>query len=221
MTAEGQQVGSEERAASRSPDRAGAVEHLTAAECWSLLEGCDLGRLAVVGGDGTPELFPVNYTAHEGSLFFRTARDSKLLHIAHHPSVAFEIDGETDGRYWSVVAKGAAERVTSDALIRDSGVQRLASLSPTVKHFVVRIGVHAITGRRFAAVRRHADPLQAFEGDAGASAGPEADARSRSQRPEPIPHRRPTADSAQSSGASRSEDRETPLGSGAPDQPQL
>ncbi|MFH8249092.1 pyridoxamine 5'-phosphate oxidase family protein [Microbacterium sp. B2969] len=171
------------------------VEHLSAADCWSFLQENELGRLAVVRDDGTPDIFPVNYVAHEGSLYIRTARDSKLLHIAHHPVAAFEIDGETEGRYWSVVVRGPAERVTSDAEIRASGVTELGSWSPTTKHFVVKVTAHTITGRRF--VRRGArrEALQAFEADA-AIAAPESEPRSRAQRPEPIPHRSPSHDPA-------------------------
>ena len=65
------------------------VERLPTSECWTLLQEARLGRLAVIHADGAPDVFPVNFMTHEGSLFVRTARDAKLLHIAQHPLVAF------------------------------------------------------------------------------------------------------------------------------------
>ncbi|TDN91936.1 pyridoxamine 5'-phosphate oxidase family protein [Microbacterium sp. BK668] len=171
--------------------RAG-VEHLDAAECWSMLQSTELGRLALVREDGAPDIFPVNYVAHEGSLYVRTARDSKLLHIAHHPVAAFEIDGETAEARWSVVVRGPAARVTSDAEIRASGVQRLSSWSPTKKHFVIRVTAHAVTGRRFARSPGRSEPLRPFAADASAPPTDGGDHRSRATRPEPIPHQSPS-----------------------------
>jgi nitroimidazol reductase NimA-like FMN-containing flavoprotein (pyridoxamine 5'-phosphate oxidase superfamily) len=169
------------------------VDHLDAAQCWMRLQQTALGRLAVVREDGTPDVFPVNYVAHEGSLYVRTARDSKLLHIAHHPAVAFEIDGDNEDERWSVVARGPAERVTSDAEIRASGIERLSSWSPTAQHFVIRITAHTVTGRRFAKTEGRADPVQPFAADASSPA-PLEEPPSRAQRPEPIPHHTPRAE---------------------------
>lgn len=169
------------------------IERLEASECWSLLQATALGRLAVVREDGTPDVFPVNYVAHEGSLYIRTARDSKLLHIAHHPVAAFEIDGGAEGVHWSVVVRGPAGRVTSDAEIRASGVETLASWSPTKKHFVIRIAAHTVTGRRFAKSSRPADSVQPFDGDAATSPSAPNEQRSRAERPQRIPHQSPHA----------------------------
>lgn len=174
-------------------DPQGEVEHLPTAECWELLEGSALGRLALVRVDGGPDIFPVNYLTHEGSLYIRTARDSKLLHIAHHPVAALEIDGETTGSWWSVVVRGPIDRVTSDAEIRESGVRRLRSWSPTHKLFAIRLTAHTVTGRRFAKDAGHAGPAQAFEASSHlpASESPHPDPH-RAARPTPIPHREPT-----------------------------
>ena len=171
--------------------RAAEVERLDAATCWSYVQGARLGRLAVVNADGSPDIFPVNHLAHEGSIFFRTARDSKLLHIAHHPLVAFEVDGESDEHYWSVVIRGRAERVTRDDEIRDSGVRALVSWSPTAKFFVVRVTAATITGRRFPVHAGHSGRLVAFEGDATLPMGSDAVPSARGDRPEPIPHFEP------------------------------
>jgi hypothetical protein len=173
---------------SMSSTQDGQVERLSTAECWALLQETQLGRLAVVNVDGTPDIFPVNYIPHEGSLFIRTARDAKLAHIAHHPAVAFEVDGETDASHWSVVVRGEAERVTRDDVIRKSGVRGLASWSPTAKHFVIKVAAHTVTGRRFGKDGGHIDVLVPFEGpDSLTSQSPPRGAE-RARRPQPIPH---------------------------------
>lgn len=169
--------------------RRAAVERLPASLCWEYLQEAKMGRLAVINADGAPDIFPVNHLAHEGSLFIRTARDAKLLHIAQHPLVAFEVDGATAGEeYWSVVVRGRAERVTRDEEIRDSGIRNLASSSPTAKFFVIRVVANAVTGRRFPLHAERTDPLMAFEGNAAPPDPPEQPQQPRAERPAPIPH---------------------------------
>lgn len=133
---------------------------LTASACWELLESTALGRLALNDVEGRPDIFPVNFTAHQGSLYLRTARDAKLLHIAHHPTVAFEIDGNDGGEWWSVVVRGRAERVTREDDIRESGVRALPTWSPHPKHYVVRITAETVTGRRFPAGVEMSEPFR-------------------------------------------------------------
>jgi nitroimidazol reductase NimA-like FMN-containing flavoprotein (pyridoxamine 5'-phosphate oxidase superfamily) len=173
---------------SSGSERAAKVERLPASTCWALLQEARLGRLAVDNADGSPDIFPVNYVAHEGAVFIRTARDAKLLHIAQHPMVAFEVDGEDDDTVWSVVIRGRAERVTSDAEIRDSGVRGLESMSPTTKSFVMKVVANSVTGRRFPAHAGRTDPLVAFQGDATLPGPDGAPPPPRGQRPAPIPH---------------------------------
>jgi nitroimidazol reductase NimA-like FMN-containing flavoprotein (pyridoxamine 5'-phosphate oxidase superfamily) len=163
------------------------VERLSASECWEYLEQADFGRLAVIHVDGAPDVFPVNHLAHEGALFIRTARDAKLLHIAAHPLVAYEVDSVTEDQAWSVVVRGRAERVMRDDEIRDSGVRALESWTPTAKFFAVKVTASAVTGRRFPR-DAHADRLIAFEQDAVAAPEPPAPHVSRGDRPAPIPH---------------------------------
>ncbi|WP_109211894.1 MULTISPECIES: pyridoxamine 5'-phosphate oxidase family protein [Microbacterium] len=173
---------------SPAADRTPGVERLSTSTCWEYVQEAQLGRLAVINADGAPDIFPVNHLAHGGALFIRTARDPKLMHIAHHPMVAFEVDGRRDDFYWSVVIRGNAERATREDELRDSGVRNLASWSPTMKLFAIKIIAHSVTGRRFPADLAHADRLIAFEGDAAPSAPQEPSSRIRGERPAPIPH---------------------------------
>lgn len=130
------------------------IEHLATAECWSLVEGRSFGRLALEGLDGIPEIFPLNYTVHDGSIYIRSAPGSKLMAIAVHPVAAFEIDGEDDGFHWSVVLRGAARRLAFDKEILESGVKALASASPTAKYNYICVTPSSVSGRRFAADSR-------------------------------------------------------------------
>jgi len=165
------------------------------------------GRRRIVA-DGAPDVFPVNFMTHEGSLFVRTARDAKLLHIAQHPLVAFEVDGETADSRWSVVVRGSAARVTSDAEIRRSGVRELSSWSPTTKLFAIKITANTVTGRRFPKQPGRADRLIAFEGRVQADAPPEPPHRSRGEPPQAIPHRGPRPDPAAHPGEAGSAQRD-------------
>jgi hypothetical protein len=172
-------------------DRAGTrgIEKLETAECWRLLETNSFGRLAVINADGTPDIFPVNYVPHEGSIYVRTARDAKLLHIAQHPAVAFEVDDHDEHVRWSVVVRGDAERVTREDEIRTSGVMSLASWSPAPKFFVIRIAGRAVTGRRFPKTDGRVDHPRPFESHAAVEEPDDHD--DATTRPEPIPHHHP------------------------------
>ncbi len=82
---------------------------LTDLECWELLAARHFGRLAYHLIDEV-HLVPINYLAEpdRSRLLFRTAQGSKLLGVAMHHDVAFEIDHVGDNSAWSVVARGRA-----------------------------------------------------------------------------------------------------------------
>ncbi|HEX5858710.1 MAG TPA: pyridoxamine 5'-phosphate oxidase family protein [Microbacterium sp.] len=182
-----------------------AVELLGTSECWRLLESVSLGRLAVTALDGAPDVFPLNYTVHNGSLYARSAHGAKVFDIATRPVAALEIDGEDEASYWSVVVRGTAARVAHDAEIRDSGVLRLGSANPASKPHVIRLTPTAVTGRRF---RKgpHNDEQPPPAGGAGSPQGsggaappataPTESSRSRAERPQPIPHFAPDKEDA-------------------------
>lgn len=135
--------------------------HLTTAECWELLEHETLGRLALIGRDNVPDVFPVNYVSHEGAIYMRTAHDSKLVRIAEHPVAGFEVDSGEGDELWSVVVRGSIARLTDEAEIERVGVNKLSSWSPRHKPFVLKLTGHVVTGRKFAKTdgRREPRPL--------------------------------------------------------------
>ncbi|MFH8250218.1 pyridoxamine 5'-phosphate oxidase family protein [Microbacterium sp. B2969] len=185
-----------------------AVTQLTTAECWRLLEDSRLGRLAVTDSRSAPDLFPVNFTTHEGVIYVRTAQGTKLSRILAHPATALEIDGEDAETQWSVVVRGWAHRVVDGEEFEASGAGVLVSWSPGQKPYAVKITPHTVSGRRFRRsdspgsserVRPQADLGGAHPtGDNSATvrrAIDDADAQNsrprRGSRPEPIPHLRP------------------------------
>jgi hypothetical protein len=170
---------------------AGGIEHLSTAECWRLLERSALGRLAVEGRGGVPDVFPVNFTVHSGSIYLRSAPGSKLMDIAARPAVAFEIDGEDPLFHWSVVTKGTARRLDSDAEIHESGVDALVSASPTSKHNFICITPSSVTGRRF---RKDAAK------ESSAPAASTSTGAHEPERPPEDPRQRPGSESAQEGG---------------------
>jgi nitroimidazol reductase NimA-like FMN-containing flavoprotein (pyridoxamine 5'-phosphate oxidase superfamily) len=139
-----------------SDGRAGeaAVVELDESECLRLVAAHEVGRIAYAGRFG-PTVLPVNYRLYEGSIVFRTGRDSPMdedlrTGIANAEyKIAFEID-ELDPATqegWSVLVQGSAHHVTSDeerAAVAGSGVTPWAS-GPREQY--IRILPTRITGR--------------------------------------------------------------------------
>lgn len=125
--------------------------HLDTAECWHLLEGQDVGRLVVAGTDDSPQIFPVNYAAHEGAIYIRTASDLKLISIESRTGVlgAFEVDGGGADERWSVIVRGPVAHLRDEVEIERSGVRRVSTWSPRFKPHVVKLTAQTVTGRRF------------------------------------------------------------------------
>ena len=136
------------------------IEELSPADCWALLRGTGLGRLATAV-DGFADIFPVNYFVYEDSILFRTAPGSKLVNIALNPAVAFEVDGVDTRWHWSVVIHGKAQQLLSQSDVLESGVMELVSWSPTAKHDYVRIAPDDVNGRR---IDRHSFPRASLWG---------------------------------------------------------
>jgi nitroimidazol reductase NimA-like FMN-containing flavoprotein (pyridoxamine 5'-phosphate oxidase superfamily) len=95
------------------------------------------------------DIFPVNFTVKDHTIFLRSAPGSKLKDVTSHPLVAFETDGRHRRSHWSVVVKGRAERMSIDAEIEESGVLDVQTLTPSDKWNYVRITPTSVTGRSF------------------------------------------------------------------------
>ena len=123
-------------------------------ECWDLLRGVSVGRMAVWDTDH-PDIFPINYTVDHGTLVFRTGEGTKLSAVRGGHPVALEADGvdpET-GIAWSVVVKGPASVLSSTEDLLDSFSLRLFPWQTGPKENFVRISPTSVTGRRFHVTR--------------------------------------------------------------------
>lgn len=123
------------------------VEHLAKAQCWELLNGQVIGRLGVVYA-GHPEIFPVNYAVHNGSVVFRTAAGTKLAGAVHAAQVVFEIDGYDPRaeQAWSVVLRGSAQEIAFPAELQSLPLQPWQA---GTKDHLIRINTLSLSGRRF------------------------------------------------------------------------
>jgi nitroimidazol reductase NimA-like FMN-containing flavoprotein (pyridoxamine 5'-phosphate oxidase superfamily) len=131
------------------------MEILDADQCWALLSGAGLGRLAVSVA-GYPDIFPVNYVVSDEKIVFRTAEGSKLASVAVNEAVAFEIDGfEADeNRVWSVVAQGHSHIISNDDEAARLEALPLVPWNLAEKVHFVQIEVGHLSGRRFLAEGR-------------------------------------------------------------------
>ena len=117
-------------------------------ESWKLLENCQHGRLAVSVAN-EPDIFPINFVAHEGKLLMRTNPGTKLAELTINDKVAFEADGITSDEAWSVVVKGTARVLESQTEIDAADKLPLQPWIPTRKYTYVEITPQEVHGRHF------------------------------------------------------------------------
>jgi nitroimidazol reductase NimA-like FMN-containing flavoprotein (pyridoxamine 5'-phosphate oxidase superfamily) len=118
-------------------------------DCWALLRGVSVGRLAV-WADDHPDIFPINYTVDHATVVFRTGDGTKLAAACASP-VAMEADGvDADtGMAWSVVVKGAAAAISSTEEVLGTFSLMLFPWESGHKDAFIRISPTSVTGRRF------------------------------------------------------------------------
>lgn len=140
------------------------AEELPVHECWAMLRGVSVGRLALWVTDH-PDIFPINYTVDHGSLVFRTGQGTKLAAALGETPVAMEADGvdAISGVAWSVVVKGNAALIDSTEDVLDSFSLMLFPWQAGRKDTFVRITPTLITGRKF----KVAAPAQWWSSQAG------------------------------------------------------
>ncbi|MFF8293390.1 helix-turn-helix domain-containing protein [Streptomyces sp. NPDC016309] len=118
-------------------------------ECWELLGGNGVGRVAVTTEDG-PAVLPVNYLALDGRIAYRTAPDAAPAKAAGHEA-AFEVDRIDDAfsRGWSVLLVGPARTVTEPAAVRR--LERYSRTTPWAggeRDLWITVTPGRVTGRR-------------------------------------------------------------------------
>lgn len=124
------------------------VAMLDATECWARLRTQQLGRLVTRVGD-VVDIFPISYVADGESIVVRTAEGSKLAELVISSEVLFEVDHHTDSEAWSVVVRGVARRLETEAEVSAAEKLPLRPWLPTLKRNFVRISATSISGRSF------------------------------------------------------------------------
>lgn len=124
------------------------ISVLSESECWNLLSSAALGRL-VTSVDGQPEIFPVNFVVQHRTVLFRTSEGTKLVSAAINNNVLFEADDHNAVEGWSVIVRGMARTLRTDAEVDEAERAQLLPWTATVKQHYVRIRPLSVTGRRF------------------------------------------------------------------------
>ncbi|MFI8521221.1 helix-turn-helix domain-containing protein [Streptomyces sp. NPDC085481] len=127
------------------------MEEIGEAECWELLDGHGVGRVAVEGRDGLM-VIPVNYQVVDGDIVFMTAPDSSLARAsASGAEVAFEEDrmDEAFSQGWSVLLVGPVRTVSEESEVRRiKDAVHSAPWAGNGRDTVVTLSPRRVTGRR-------------------------------------------------------------------------
>jgi uncharacterized protein len=126
---------------------------ITPTHCQELLQSQSVGRVAWQAADG-PQILPVTYVWHEGTIIFRTSPYGVLSELIRPTEVALEIDelDQNNRRGWSVVVHGRAQGVAEpDQLVRLWAVGGVVPWASGVRNVFIQITPHKVTGRVVAA----------------------------------------------------------------------
>jgi uncharacterized protein len=124
------------------------VSLLSTDESWSLLSGVALGRLVTTFA-GEPEIFPVNFVVQARTVLFRTSEGTKLFSAVANRIVLFEADDHNVAEGWSVIVRGEAKILRTEAEIAEAERAQLLPWTATHKPHYVRIAPSEVTGRHF------------------------------------------------------------------------
>ena len=124
------------------------VQNLDATECWRLLGTQVVGRIVTHVGN-VFDIFPVNFVVDGESIVLRTAEGTKFSEMVIGGEVLFEADDHTESSAWSVIVRGQARRLETEAEIAHAETLPLKPMVPTLKRNYVRIDAGSISGRSF------------------------------------------------------------------------
>jgi uncharacterized protein len=128
-----------------------AFEAIDEKQCLELLKEVEFGRVAIVTGDGRPQIFPVNFTVHGHTIVFTTG--SRLIEAwAPLGHVAFEADHIDTATHegWDVVVTGEGADITDsrDSLGLAARTYPIKAWAPGLKdHWISILNPH-FSGRR-------------------------------------------------------------------------
>jgi nitroimidazol reductase NimA-like FMN-containing flavoprotein (pyridoxamine 5'-phosphate oxidase superfamily) len=124
------------------------LEILAPAECRSLVEGNEFGRLAFADAN-TVTVLPVTYTVVDDHLVIRTTSGSKMVAASDRRPAALEIDSFDERRHtgWSVLVRGRLDLVDGEAEVAALDASELHSWVRAGGTYI-RLSIDEVTGRR-------------------------------------------------------------------------
>lgn len=127
------------------------LEVIDTEECWQLIAGAPVGRIAFVEA-GDPMILPVNHAVVGRRVVFRTARGVALQQALNDRPVAFEVDGfdAASRTGWSVLVRGLATLAPD---LEEEPVHLVPWADAIERDDWVGIVVEEISGRRIVAHR--------------------------------------------------------------------
>jgi uncharacterized protein len=129
-------------------DPRSGLEILDEATCWELVRSEPVGR--VIGSvAGRLEVWPVNFAVSDGSVFVRTADDSRLSKVAGS-EIVFEVDSMSKQfrAGWSVMARGRLVELVDPFEVGQAELLQLQAWSVAGKPVWLRLTPDVIDGRR-------------------------------------------------------------------------
>jgi len=124
------------------------MREMRSAECWERIAHAPYGRVGTVAA-GEMDIFPVNHGVDRHSIVFRSAPGTKLLALAIHRRVVFEVDGVDGDEVFSVVVKGDADEFEDEREVGEAERLGVSTWAPGRKDRWVRISPRDIQGRAF------------------------------------------------------------------------
>jgi uncharacterized protein len=134
----------------------GEFRAISPARCEELLQSQSVGRVAWQAADG-PQILPVTYAWHEGTIIFRTSPYGVLSELIRPTEVALEIDeiDQNNHRGWSVVVQGRAQGVAEpDQLARMWTAGGVVPWASGIRNVFIQVTPHKVSGRIVAARSR-------------------------------------------------------------------
>lgn len=129
-------------------DATDPITQLDDSSARALLVEHRFGRLVTHSGVHL-EIFPLNYRSDGQRIVFRTGAGNKLASAVISDSVLFEIDEVAEDEAWSVIVRGTARILETEAEIEAAAELELRPRIPTVKPVLVEVAIDSLSGRRF------------------------------------------------------------------------
>jgi hypothetical protein len=131
----------------RRLQESGNLHSIPREECVGLLATGTIGRLAYIARAGVPDIVPVNYVWHDGSVFIRSGPGPKAQAAVRRENVAFEVDAIDEQQHtaWSVVVTGRLREVHPTEPLGAVGPEPWAE-GP--RRHLLRLDTKRIDGRR-------------------------------------------------------------------------